>query len=240
MKLVDNWKQIMTGAWSVHLMVLAAVVSSLPVLVDLISAEMLGINPFVFAGVAVVINVVAILARILVQPGADFFSDESGAVRLRKRTVGGAAAVCIAAAAFIGPWEELRTKAYPDALARNIPTVCYGETRGVKLGDVYTKLECHNMLAKAVKQFHDGLRRCLPELDNIPIGAQVAFTSWSYNVGTGAACRSTLVRKANAGDLMGACNQLPRWNRASGLVIKGLSNRRGAERALCLEALGAT
>ncbi len=84
------------------------------------------------------------------------------------------------------------------------------------------------------------LQSCLPSLPTLPEGVQVAFTSWAYNVGTGgAACRSTLVRLANADDLRGACNQLPRWNRAGGgKVVRGLSNRRGgAERALCLEAL---
>lgn len=154
-----------------------------------------------------------------------------------KAGVGGAAAIAVAAAAFIGPWEGLRTTAYPDRLARNIPTVCYGETRGVELGDVYTRAECDAMLAKAVQEFHVGLKNCIPSLPTLPEGVQVAFTSWSYNVGVGAACSSTLTRKANAGDLAGACNELPRWNRASGRVVKGLSNRRGAERALCLGAL---
>lgn len=236
MKLTNNWKQILGGAWSVRLMAVAAIVSSLPVFISLVNAELLGINPVTFAIIAAAVNVMAILARILTQPNSNFLSDESGAVR--KRTVAGAAAVAMAAAAFIGPWEGMRTNAYPDALARNIPTVCYGETRGVELGDVYTKAECDAMLAKAVTQFQNGLRRCLPKLDTYPQGVQVAFLSWSYNVGTGAACRSTLARHANAGNLTDACNQLPRWNRASGKVVRGLSNRRGAERALCLKALG--
>ena len=154
-----------------------------------------------------------------------------------KAGVGGAAAIAVAAAAFIGPWEGIRTTAYPDKLARNIPTVCYGETRGVKLGDVYTKAECDAMLAKAVGEFNAGLVKCIPTMPTMPEGVQVAFTSWSYNVGLGAACSSTLARKANAGDLTGACNELPRWNRAGGRVIRGLENRRGAERVLCLEAL---
>jgi len=154
-----------------------------------------------------------------------------------KKATAGLTAIAVSAAAFIGPWEGLRTTAYPDALARNIPTVCYGETRGVQMGDVYTKAECDAMLAKAVQEFHDGLAKCVPTLPNMPEGVQVAFTSWTYNVGVGAACGSTLARKANAGDLAGACNELPRWNRAGGRTVRGLSNRRGAERELCLGAL---
>ena len=48
-----------------------------------------------------------------------------------------------------------------------------------------------------------------------------------------AACGSTLVRMVNRGDNAGACNQLPRWNRADGRVVQGLTNRRNAERDLC-------
>ena len=164
-----------------------------------------------------------------------FLKNDSGA--MPKAGLGVAGVVLAASVAFIGPWEGLELKAYPDTLARNIPTVCYGETRGVELGDRYTKAECDAMLAVAVAEFHTKLARCLPGLSSMPGGMQVAFTSWVYNVGPTAACKSTLVRKARAGDLVGACHQLPRWNRASGRVVRGLSNRRGAERALCLKSL---
>lgn len=65
----------------------------------------------------------------------------------------------------------------------------------------------------------------------------MALVSWSYNVGTGAACGSTLAKKANAGDWQGACNQLRRWDKAGGKPVKGLTNRRAAETKLCLNAL---
>ena len=83
----------------------------------------------------------------------------------------------------------------------------------------------------------EGLRKCLKNPDAIPRKSYVSFVSWTYNVGVGAACRSTLVKKANAGDIEGACNELPRWNRAGGRVIKGLVNRRADEQRLCLEGV---
>jgi lysozyme len=43
------------------------------------------------------------------------------------------------------------------------------------------------------------------------------------------------VRKLNAGDYTGACNQLLRWNRAGGKEVRGLTRRRVAERELCLK-----
>ena len=46
-----------------------------------------------------------------------------------------------------------------------------------------------------------------------------------------------LARLANAGDWRGACNQLPRWNKAGGREIRGLTNRRAAEQRICLAAL---
>jgi GH24 family phage-related lysozyme (muramidase) len=91
------------------------------------------------------------------------------------------------------------------------------------------------MLKDEILSYERGLDRCLKA--DVPVGAKIAFVSWTYNVGVGAACKSTLVRKANAGDLVGACNELPRWNKAGGRTIKGLTNRRISERAMCLDAV---
>ncbi len=104
-------------------------------------------------------------------------------------------------------------------------------------GDRYSEAECDAMLAREIIAYEAALDRCLTA--DVPIGMKVALVSWTYNVGAAAACRSTLLRKANAGDLTGACNELPRWNRAGGRVIRGLTNRRMSERAMCLKALGA-
>lgn len=152
---------------------------------------------------------------------------------------GTAAAVLAAAAAFVGPWEGLRTDAYLDKIASPaVWTVCYGETRGVKAGDSHTAQECADKLAAALGEFRDRLAVCIPDLPRQPEGVQVALVSWSYNVGTGAACGSTLARHANAGEWRAACDQLPRWNKAGGQVVRGLTNRRAAEQSLCVQSLG--
>jgi len=157
----------------------------------------------------------------------------------RKATATGAAAAILAAtAAFVGPWEGERTEAYLDRIASPpVWTVCYGETRGVEQGDRHTPAECQSMLAEALADYRMALIGCIPALVDQPQGVQVALTSWSYNVGTGAACGSTLARHANAGRWADACNQLPRWNRAGGRVVQGLINRRAAEQRLCLQSL---
>ena len=138
----------------------------------------------------------------------------------------------------MGLCEGERTEAYLDRIAQPpVWTVCYGETRGVKRGDRYTSAQCNDMLMKALDTYRDGLIRCIPTLPQQPEGVQMALVSWSYNVGTGAACGSTLAKRANAGDWLGACNQLPRWDEAGGKTVKGLTNRRAAETTLCLNAL---
>jgi len=60
-----------------------------------------------------------------------------------------------------------------------------------------------------------------------------AFTSFTYNVGATAFCQSTLARKANSGDMPGACAEMSRWVYSDGEKLPGLVRRRAAERALC-------
>ena len=93
------------------------------------------------------------------------------------------------------------------------------------------------MLGAGLKDFEKGMRRCLKSPDKIPDKTYVAFLSFSYNVGIGAFCRSTLVRKANSGDLRGACKELLKWVNAGGKRIRGLVNRRKDELRICLSGL---
>ncbi len=245
MKLIPDWKTTLSGAWSVRLLVLAAIVSVLPVFISLVSPDMLGLDPLWFALLAMVVNLIAIPARVLMQPetglwraaldriGA-FRRDTSGAVR--KKAIGAIAGSSVAMAStvsFIGHWEGLRLEAYRDIVG--VWTVCYGETKGVRAGDTYTKAECDAMLAEQIIIYEAQLDRCLHA--HVPIGMKIALVSWTYNVGAGAACSSTLVRKANAGDFAGACNELPRWNRGGGRIIDGLTNRRFSERSMCFRSL---
>ncbi len=140
-----------------------------------------------------------------------------------------------ASLAFIGAWEGRSLTAYLDPV--DIPTICFGSTRGVELGDTATAAECAVMFTDDLKRHEVALRTCLSYPDALPDGVYTALLSWAYNVGTGAACGSTLVRYANAGQLEAACNQLPRWNKAGGRVLRGLVNRRAAEQVLCLSGL---
>lgn len=153
-------------------------------------------------------------------------------MKTNTKVAGGIASLALAAS-FIGGWEGLRTTSYRDIVG--VWTVCYGETKGVTEGQTYTKDQCDDMLKLEIAYYEAELDKCLKV--SVPIETKIALVSWTYNVGPGAACSSTLVRKANAGDIEGACNELPRWNRAGGRIIGGLTNRRVAERELCLSGL---
>lgn len=151
----------------------------------------------------------------------------------RKQSAIGAIAAVVLAAAFIGPWEGRELRAYLDIV--NVPTICYGETRGVEIGDVATPAECETMLAKGVAEFEAAIRPCLPAV--LPDKTRAAFISAAYNIGSGAFCKSSMSRLALAGNIAAACDALMKWNKAGGRVIRGLTNRRDAERRLCHEGL---
>jgi len=57
-------------------------------------------------------------------------------------------------------------------------------------------------------------------------GALVSFT---FNLGRGSLAKSTLLKKLNAGDFLGAAAEFPKWNKAGGKVLRGLVARRAAE-----------
>jgi lysozyme len=144
-------------------------------------------------------------------------------------------AAVLLAVPLVASFEGLWTTAKPDRLAYGLPTVCYGETEGVKVGDTYTPAECADMLAQKLPRYAEEISKCI----RIPISDKMraSFISFSYNVGTAGFCRSTTVRLLNNGDKRGACNALMSWNRAGGRIVQGLTNRRNAERKLCLEGI---
>ena len=150
-----------------------------------------------------------------------------------KGLIAGSVALTALATGTVSYFEGRELRAYQDIV--NVWTICDGETKGVKPGDVATPDQCDAMLARNLQTYEAGLDRCLTGY--VPGKAKVAFLSWTYNVGIGAACGSTLVRQVNAGDLTGACNELLTWNRAGGRAVRGLTIRREAERKLCLEGI---
>jgi len=148
--------------------------------------------------------------------------------RLRKSAAAGALAVTI-----IGGFEGLRQTAYSDSIG--VPTICYGETKGVHLGDHKTKAQCDAMFVVRLDEFASGVETCVhrPMSDR----TEVAFVSLAYNIGIGGFCKSSVARLYNAGEKHAACDAMLHFNRAGGVVFPGLTRRRESERRLCLEGL---
>lgn len=135
-----------------------------------------------------------------------------------------------AAVPVIQHYEGKRNAAYLDPV--DIPTICYGHTGGVKLGQRLSDEQCLELLAEDMLEAAESVTRCVtkPMTDH----QRAAFVSFAFNVGGSKFCRSTLARKASAGDINGACNELPKWVYAGGKKLPGLVKRRNAEQAVCL------
>lgn len=155
-----------------------------------------------------------------------------------KRKVGAIASAGVIAGtvAFVAPWEGLATRPYRDIV--NKLTWCFGETEG-RPKEKYTPLECSNLLAARIQDYYGPISACWgPEVEaRMTDTMRIAFTSSAYNFGTGAFCNSSMVRRLRDGDFIAACDALMLYVRAGGRVIKGLVNRRSAERKLCLQGL---
>ncbi|MER5172677.1 glycoside hydrolase family protein, partial [Thioclava kandeliae] len=140
-KLLPDWREVLLRAWSIRLILLTAVLSGLEVVVSLLDADTLGIPRGAFAALAGIISVAAMVARLVQQSGIwseDVVNDESGAIRKRHAAgVAGVAAAIALAITTIAPWEGRELRAYRDIVG--IPTICFGETEGVKMGDVATE-----------------------------------------------------------------------------------------------------
>jgi lysozyme len=142
-----------------------------------------------------------------------------------------AAVVCVLASPLVAYHEGVIPYTYADPIG--IPTVCAGETGPhVQFGQRYTVAECMAMLDKRLVLEWGKVERCITR--ELEPHQAVAILSWSYNVGDGAACKSTLIRMVNAGAPASQwCAQLDRWTYAGKRQWKGLVRRRAEERAIC-------
>lgn len=149
--------------------------------------------------------------------------------------IGAAAALIVAP--FVSGWEsggKPRLVAYKDIVG--VWTICDGETLGVKPGMVETLAGCKARDDAALIRHAEPVLACTPALRAHPNQLSAAI-SLAYNIGTAGYCGSTVARRFNAGDWRGACEAFLMWNKAGGRVVAGLTNRRRAERALCLKEL---
>ena len=146
------------------------------------------------------------------------------------------ASLALSGAALVGiaTHEGFVGRTYLDAVG--IPTIGFGTTKDVKPNQTITPERALIRLLQDANVMEKQLKQCIGD---VPMHQHEwdAIVSWTYNVGTGAACKSTLVKKLKAGDYTGACNELSRWTYAGGKQLPGLVKRREHERQMCLGTL---
>jgi lysozyme len=150
---------------------------------------------------------------------------------MKARIVIGALTLSASALVGIAVHEGYRGEAYRP-VPGDVPTIGFGTTDGVKPGDTIEPVQALVRKLADVQRFEGALQQCV----RVPLHQHEydAFLSLAYNIGPGAFCGSTLVRRLNAGDYAGACAEILRWDRFRGEPLRGLTLRRQAENRQCL------
>ncbi|AUQ89419.1 MULTISPECIES: lysozyme [Phaeobacter] len=249
-----GWRAIVLRSYTAWVFYTLAAITVAPDVIYLVAER--DTNPAVWSALQIWVIVLGILGRLILQP-------REGA--LQRRLILGVVVIgtVIASAQAMAQtteratmrvlvplvikWEgehRCRTNpamhcAYLDIVG--VPTLCFGETRGVRLGDRATHAECRAKLEKRLTDdFRAGLHEYFTDATRstrLPPHRDAAYVSLAYNVGIRGAGRSTATRRLNAGDVLGGCVALGWWNKAGGRVVRGLVNRRAEEVALCRRGL---
>lgn len=133
----------------------------------------------------------------------------------------------------IESFEGCRTTAYQDQ--RNIWTIGYGHTEGVKEGDTCTAEQADQWMSEDLETAEGTVGRFV----KAPLNQNQfdALVSLCYNIGQGNFADSTVVKMLNLQtppNYEGAAAAILMWNKTGGAVNPGLVNRREAERTLFL------
>lgn len=129
-------------------------------------------------------------------------------------------------------FEGLCLNAYKDS--GGIPTIGYGHTKGVKLGDTITEAEAITFLNQDLEETQKAIDDVI-DLHNLTDNEYGAIVSLVFNVGV-TPLQRTLGNALCNGDYDLAAKQFPRWDnvRINGVETRsqGLLNRRLAEQKL--------
>ncbi len=135
--------------------------------------------------------------------------------------------------ALLADFEGCRLRPYQ--CSAGVWTSGIGHTAGVKPAQEITHQRAAENLVTDVLYVERQLAVCAPV--NMPQSVRDALTSFAFNVGPTAACRSTLVNFVKRQNWQQACDQLSRWVYVNGVRSPGLENRRQRERDYCLKGV---
>lgn len=151
--------------------------------------------------------------------------------RLSLRTA--IATCCLSAAGLVG---LVSHEGYSDKaiipVPGDVPTIGFGTTGGVKMGDKITPAKALARALSDVNKFEGSIKECV----KVPLHQHEydAYVSLAYNIGGSAFCKATLVKKLNAEDYTGACNEILRFDKFQGKPLRGLTIRRQEEHKKCV------
>lgn len=139
----------------------------------------------------------------------------------------------------IKKFEGCKLTAYRDSVG--VWTIGFGHTKDVKADMVITAEQAEQFLKDDVVYFENGVNKLLKTLKTAVTQNQFdALISFAFNLGLGNLRKSTLAKKLyvmqqnDRDSVQDVADEFPRWNKAGGQVLTGLTNRRNAERALFL------
>jgi len=130
----------------------------------------------------------------------------------------------------IGEFEGFRDKAYKDSAG--IWTIGFGtikiDDRPVAQGDTITREQATIQMQKDLAWAQTAVNKLVrPGLAQHQFDALVSLV---YNIGETNFSKSTLLKHLNQQNFILAAQEFPKWNKAGGKVVQGLTNRRNAER----------
>jgi lysozyme len=149
------------------------------------------------------------------------------------------------AASLVDKWEGYSATPYRDSVG--IKTICRGHTGALVKKSTATQAECDVVTLDDLKTAAATVDRCAtaPLTD----GERNAWTSFAFNVGPGkrgvkdgfcvlkSGREPGHLKLMREGNPRAACGKLLEWNKAGGRELRGLTNRRVDELAVCLQDL---
>jgi lysozyme len=123
--------------------------------------------------------------------------------------------------------EGKKLRAYLDSVG--VWTIGVGHTSAagppnVTPGLTITDAECDQLLARDLVQYEDAVNKAVTAKLNQ--NQFDALTSFCFNVGTGGFTRSTVVKRLNAGDTVGAADAMLMWNKPPEIMGRRQSERK--------------
>lgn len=150
----------------------------------------------------------------------------------KKRAAGFSLLAVLMAAPMVAHYEGVVLTTYSDPVG--IPTACVGETdKSITMRQRFTEQECIALLGASMMEHMQRVSECVTK--EVTANQAAAIVSWSYNIGTDAACKSTLVKKLNVGTPASDwCGEVKKWVYAGGKKLDGLVRRRESEYNMCM------